>query len=242
MLREMRMDLHVHTCLSPCGGSANVPTRIVETACLRQLDVIGICDHNSAENVAAVRAAAENTRLRVFGGMEVSTKEEVHLLLYFEHEHDLLEMQKTVYTHLEGENNSDAFGDQYIVDEEDYVTGINPRLLIGATTLSIDQMIAEARKFPGLVIASHIDRGAFSLVSQLGFVPENLALDAVEFSPHYDINNTEASTGGYPWVTFSDAHSLEDIGKVFTTFNISEPSISEVKKALQDCGGRRIIH
>ena len=235
------MDLHVHTCLSPCGDSANVPTRIVESACQRKLNAIGICDHNSGENVGSVRRAAGKSELKVFGGMEVSTREEVHLLLLFEEDRDLQTMQEIVYSRLDGENNAAAFGEQYIVDEEDYITGINPRLLIGAANLSIDEMIEQARKCSALVIASHIDRGAFSLVSQLGFVPENLALDAVEFSPHYSKTDSEAAAGGYPWVTFSDAHSLEDIGRVFTTFFVNEPSFSEIKKALHSCDGRRII-
>ena len=79
------MDLHVHTCLSPCGDSANVPTRIVESACQRKLNAIGICDHNSGENVGSVRRAAGKSELKVFGGMEVSTREEVHLLLAWRH-------------------------------------------------------------------------------------------------------------------------------------------------------------
>jgi len=59
MLKKIKADLHIHTCLSPCGDMDMMPAMIVEKARSKGLDVIGICDHNSSENVVAVKKAGE---------------------------------------------------------------------------------------------------------------------------------------------------------------------------------------
>ncbi len=83
MLKCLKADLHIHTCLSPCAEAEMTPTAIVGTAAARGLDVIGICDHNSTENVRALATAAEGGPLTVLGGMEVTSQEEVHVLGLF---------------------------------------------------------------------------------------------------------------------------------------------------------------
>ena len=238
MLRPFRMDLHIHTCLSPCGMSENVPTRIIEEACERGLHAIGICDHNASENVAAVCRAAEKSTIKVFGGIEVTTEEEIHILALFENDEDLQNMQDLVYANLAGLNDPEAFGQQYIVDQEDYATGFNERLLMGATSLSLNRVLGAVHTRHGLSIASHIDRDAFSIMSQLGMIPDDLELDAVELSRHYMNSQFELGTIGFPRVTFSDAHQLDDIGLFYTSFTIEIPSIEEIQKALQGLEGR----
>jgi hypothetical protein len=245
----------------------NVPTRIVQAAVERGLHAIGICDHNASENVAAVRRAAERSAhagLRVFGGIEVTTREEVHLLSIFEREVDLNRMQETVYETLQGENSPDAFGEQYIVDDEDYVIGTNRRLLLGATGLSVEETVDCIHRYGGLAVASHIDREAFSIMSQLGFVPENTAFDALEFSKNYssspfDITGylapggsppdgtlpggspgAKPPGGSPPVVTFSDAHQLDQIGRTYTEFRVEEATMEELKLALRGAEGREV--
>ena len=48
--------------------------------------------------------------------------------------------------------------------------GFNERLLIGATTLSLDEILTEIHAVGGLAIASHVDRDLFSVTRQLGFI------------------------------------------------------------------------
>ena len=104
MLRAVRIDLHIHTCLSPCCNLEMTPKAIVETCKQRACDVIAICDHNSAENIKGVKKAAKNTNLKILAGMEVTTREEVHILGIFDEETQVLQLQKEVYAHLmEGE-------------------------------------------------------------------------------------------------------------------------------------------
>ncbi len=235
------MDLHIHTCLSPCGDSTSVPTRIVEAALRKNLDAVAICDHNASENAASVSKAAEGTGLKVFGGMEMTTQSEIHLLGIFDTAEALSAMQETVYEHLPGVNDKEVFGPQYIVDHEDYVLGYNEHLLIGATDLGIEQIIESVHELGGLAIASHIDRSAFSILSQFGMIPEGLDLDAVEYSRTYKKSSFNLEEIAYPAVTSSDAHQPEQIGDAITEFWLEAPTLAEIKKAFLGSGGRRAV-
>jgi hypothetical protein len=85
------------------------PKVIVEKALQHGLDVIGISDHNSSENVPAVMKAAQDRNLTVLPGMEVTSKEEVHILAVFDSVDRALQLQEIVYEHLHGENDTEAF-------------------------------------------------------------------------------------------------------------------------------------
>jgi anti-sigma regulatory factor (Ser/Thr protein kinase) len=237
MMRMVSADLHLHTCLSPCGDGEMRATAIVKQAGQVGLDMIGICDHNSGENVNAVMKAGVREGLAVLPGIEVTSREEVHILGLFRVERDLMHLQDMVYENLPGENDEQAFGPQLVVDEWDRVVGTNRKLLIGATTLTVEQIVEAIHRHRGLAIASHIDRERFSLIGQLGFIPKGLELDALEVSrppsAKWDYD--------YPMVTSSDAHFLEDIGKSPTCFMAEELSFGEIEKALRCEDGRRIV-
>ena len=119
MLRRIRADLHVHTCLSPCGDLAMSPRTIAEQVCRLKIGILGICDHNSAENVPAVMKAAGTRNVTVLPGMEVCTREEIHVLALFEHISPAFALQSIVYDHLAGKNDPDVFGLQVVADEHD---------------------------------------------------------------------------------------------------------------------------
>jgi hypothetical protein len=210
---------------------------IVEQAARVGLDMIGICDHNSAENVGAVMDAGARAGLAVIPGMEVTSREEVHILGLFNNVEDLMNLQTVVYDNLPGENDPEAFGCQLVIDEHDCVIGTNDRLLIGATTLTVEQVVGAIHQYGGLAIASHIDRERFGLIGQLGFIPEGLGLDAVEISN----SSLREWDYAYPVVASSDAHYLDDIGSHSTCFIVEAASLDEIEKALSSEGGRRIV-
>jgi PHP family Zn ribbon phosphoesterase len=210
---------------------------IVEQAKKTGLDVIGICDHNSGENVGAMMKAGMREGLTVIPGVEVTSREEVHILGLFHSEQDLMCLQDIIYENLPGESDESVFGPQYIIDEYGNVTGKNSRLLIGATTLALEQVVDAIHRFAGLAIASHIDRQRFSLIGQLGYIPEGLRLDALEVS----IQSAIGQKCGYPLVMSSDAHFPEDIGKKSTCFLIEEISLSEIGRALRNEMGRMVL-
>jgi PHP family Zn ribbon phosphoesterase len=243
MLRPFKADLHIHTCLSPCTELDMFPQVILKAAKKKEIDIIGVCDHNSSENSQAVMNAARKMNIIVFPGMEVTSQEEVHVLALFEEIENALKLQENVYANLPGENDEEAFGMQVIVNEKEEVLGLSNKLLIGATTIPLEKIIKIIHSLNGIAIASHIDRESFSLISQLGFIPDNLELDALEISPA--ITPQEARkrySEKYPITCSSDAHYPDDVGKAFTSFLLEEATLAEVKKALKNEDGRKLIH
>ncbi|MBN2790069.1 MAG: histidinol-phosphatase, partial [Candidatus Delongbacteria bacterium] len=128
--------------------------------------------------------------------------------------------------------------------DQDEIVALNERLLIGATELSVEKIVELIHSHGGLAIASHVDRERFSLIGQLGFIPEGLDLDGIELSPNYMLKSNKFDfpmSAGLPQVTFSDAHFLHDIGKTSTTFLIEDVTVAEIKKALENRDGRAVI-
>jgi len=244
-LRRLRADLHIHTCLSPCGELAMSPRAVVERARAAGLDLIAVTDHNTTENAGAVIEAAAGTELAVLPGIELTTAEEVHVLGLFETGAALGPFQEEVYRNLPDLPAKMKFvEDQVLVDAADYVRGFCPRCLFGATLFSVQEAVELIRSHGGLAIACHIDRESFSLISQLGFIPPGLRLEAVEVSPRLTAEEARAEFGPFDplqVVRFSDAHKPEEIGSVATEFLVERPSLGEIRLALAGAQGRRVI-
>jgi len=245
MLKAFVGDLHIHTCLSPCAELEMTPINIVRTCIERRIDMIAICDHNSAENVAAVQRAAEMTELTVLAGMEITTSEEIHILALFDSADDAELLQRDVYSLLTpGKNDEELFGIQVVANEVDEVEGIVDRLLIGSVDLTLDETIDRIHRSGGLAIASHIDRNRFSLTSQLGLIPDDLNIDALEISSSSDIEEVVKGINGaekFPLLRSSDAHTLDIIGSGVTRFYIEDSTIDEIRMALRNENGRNLI-
>ena len=238
-MKEFKVDLHIHTCLSPCAELEMSPKNIVKEAKRKGLQVIGICDHNSAENVPAVEKNAREEGIRVIGGMEVTSKEEVHVLALFDAEEKLFSLQERVYENLRGTNDEKLYGEQVVVNEYEEVVDFNKRLLIGSTEITIEALVDLVHELDGLAIASHVDRESFGIIGQLGFIPEGLPLDALEIVDPARRNGI-ARNELFPFITSSDAHVLKDVGKRFTNFLMNDVSIKEMKKSFCGEDGRAV--
>jgi len=245
MLKSFIADLHIHSCLSPCGDLDMSPRKIVATAHERKIDIIAITDHNSTENIKAAIKASQYTPLTVLAGMEVTSEEEAHLLALFDHDESIFTFQTFIYEHLMSfPADQRMIDDQVIVNENDGVEGFNDHLLLGATSLPFKQLVDEVHRLNGLAIASHVDKESFSIIAQLGFIPDDLQLDALEISTFMSIDQAKTlfpDTNRFPLVKFSDAHYLKDIGKQTTNLLIQEPTINELKLAFANSQGRKIL-
>lgn len=219
-----------------------IPPFIVKRARELALGIIAITDHNSAENVAAVVEAAQGSDVHVLAGMEVQTREEAHLLCLFDTVEQVLDWQMVVYDHLPPlKNREEAFGAQFVVDAAgDYIRS-NDRLLLTSTSLSVEQVAQGVAERQGLCIAAHVDRPGFSLLVNLGFVPQDVRLAAIEITRHAEAGEMQRlhpSLAGYSFVSSGDAHRLSEISDR-TILTIEEPSIREIDLAFQRQGGRK---
>jgi PHP family Zn ribbon phosphoesterase len=243
MLRRFRADLHVHTCLSPCGDLQMSPQKIAAQARRLNIEIIGVCDHNTAENVPAVMRAGEPMGVVVLPGMEVCTREEIHILAIFGTLHAAIELQALVYDHLSAKNDPDIFGLQVVANEFDEVVGFQEKLLIGAADVSLEQMVDAIHRLEGIAIASHIDRESYSVISQLGFIPDMVTFDALELTCHIRMSEAQDRFGRSGVNTFirnSDAHVLEDLGKNMNEYLLEQPTFEEIRKALRGEQGRMV--
>jgi predicted metal-dependent phosphoesterase TrpH len=243
MLRVYRCDFHVHTCLSPCGDLDMYPSAVIEKAITENLDIIAICDHNASENIQFVMRAAEGKPLVILPGMEITSSEEVHLLALFDKLDDLNKIQDIVYAHLSGMNREEIFGCQAIINDLDEVEGFNDRFLLGATRLTLQDIIHHIHRIGGLAIASHIDRESFSVIGQLGFIDPDIPFDALEITHKMGIRKarlTYPELARYPFIESSDAHFIRDIGQGKTDILLENGTIEELKMAFAQQGGRYI--
>ncbi len=244
-MRRYLADLHIHSCLSPCASLDMTPRAIVEMNIRNGVDLIALCDHNSAENVGAAMRAGRVRGLCVLPGMEINSREEVHTLAIFDTEEQALAMQEVLYAALKGSNRPDIFGDQVVVNEFDEVEGFNDRLLIGAVQMDLYEVVRETHRLGGLCIASHVDRPSYSILGQLGFVPGDLELDALECSRNESPESLQKAfprlEGRSPgFLTSSDAHEIDDIGTAASLFEIDSPEVHELALAFRGEMGRRV--
>ncbi|MGE5573748.1 MAG: PHP domain-containing protein [Bacteroidota bacterium] len=237
-------DLHVHTALSPCAEAEMTPPEIVAAAAAQCVRILGICDHNSAENALAVAEAGRLAGVAVMCGMEVQTREDVHVLTFFGDAGALLRWQEEVYASLpDVENEEERFGEELVLDSRGAVKGRLRQLLLASTSLSIDHVGRRVRDLGGLVVPAHVDRPSFSLIRNLGFVPPDLRPDAVEVSPRTGRERARdlfPQIAGFAVIVSSDAHRLNEISG-HTAFRLEQPTFDEVRLALAAAGGRAVM-
>lgn len=242
-MRTRVAELHVHTVLSPCAEVEMIPPFIVRTAVERGIHLIAVTDHNASANVAAVQQAAQGTNLTVLPGMELQTREEVHLLCLFDTLEQLAAWQATVDASLPDlENNVDYFGEQFVVDHTGDFIRREMRLLLTSSDLSLTEAVEGVTRLGGLAIPAHVDRTAFGLMANLGFVPTDVPIEALEISRHLRPAEAVAQfpqLEGFPLIRSGDTHRLgEFLGA--NVFRLEAPSIGELRMALQGRMGRSL--
>lgn len=240
-MRVYTSDLHIHTCLSPCGDLEMAPKDIVRRAREEGLDIIGITDHNTGKNVGAVLQAAEGFSVSVMPGMEVQTIEEVHVLTFFETLDDLRTWDGMVYEALPDiANNPDYFGDQPIVNADGEIVGFEEKLLLNSLQMTLEQVFREVGRIGGYCIPAHIDKDAFGLIRHLGLIPRNLNIAVVEVQ---DLQQAPqlADLKGLQLIASSDAHFLAEVGARRFDLLMEEATFLEITMALEGKEGRRVV-
>ncbi len=203
------VDLHIHSCLSPCGDALMTPNNIVKMAALKGLNMIAVCDHNTCRHLPAIEKVANEIGISLLPGIEITTREEVHLLGYFRTVLEAVSFSDAIYPRLPGiQNKPEFFGAQSELDSGDEPVREEPKLLISALDLSIDELTAMLRERGALAVPAHINRPGNGILDALGFLPPNLDFRVLEISKNLPIDPGYET---YKHLHASDAHYIQDI-------------------------------
>jgi hypothetical protein len=237
MLKSYWADLHVHTVLSPCAEVEMIPPLICRQARRLGLDLLAVTDHNACHNAEAMIEAAAGAGIHVFPGMELQSREEVHLLCLYDTVGQCRKWQQIVFDKLPRlANREQSWGAQFVVDAAGEFQGSEERLLAVSADLGLEEVVRLVEAGQGIVIPAHVDRPAFSLLANLGWVPEGLAVPALEVSSRFV---PEQGLRRWPQlatrtlIVGGDAHRLGEMQRR-TRFWIEAPRIEEIRLAL--CG------
>lgn len=225
-------DLHIHSALSPCADDDMTPNNIVNMAKLKGLDLITVSDHNCARNVEAAARVAADAGLLFLPGLEMTTSEEVHVLVFFEEARAAREFGDKLYAELPDiRNQPDFFGNQFILNEKDEVVGTLDKLLISALPYDIDESCALVREYGGYAVPAHINKGANSVLANLGFFPPQLFFKTVETVPGLAI---ESDISRFEQIHSSDAHNLWQIAERERALEVEIANVRTILQKLCD--------
>ena len=246
-MQTLLADFHVHTLLSPCAAVEMTPNHIVLRAAQYGVGAVAITDHNASANVEAALEAGRSYGVKVFPGMEVECQEEAHIVVLFDTLEQLQQWQHVVDGHMNGiANNPEKFGAQFVVDADDNFIREEERMLLAPLSLTAAQVVQQVRELGGIALAAHIDRPAYSIVGQLGFIEPDFGFAAAEISHVGWQKNLQSRlqrvAGFLPYVTDSDAHTMLDfLQGPKNLLTVADLTVAEILRAFANEGGRSFV-
>lgn len=231
---KLYYDFHIHSALSPCGDNDMTPNNLINMSIIKGLDAVALTDHNACENVRAAAAVAGD-KIIFIPGMEVETSEEVHIVTLFPTADAAEEMQRILVDSSPYiPNRPEIFGNQYIMDENDEICSEIDRMLVTASGLDIYTVVAAAKDLGGIAYPAHIDRESYSVLSNLGFIPPDLDISAVEITEKSRAALEGEYSNRYNIITSSDAHYLWDISERNHYIEVSDASVRGILNAISN--------
>lgn len=231
-------DLHMHSCLSPCGDPDMTPNNIVGMSTLLGLNLIALTDHNTCQNCPAVEELGKANGICVLSGMELTTSEEIHAVCLFPTAEKALKFEIFVSQHrMKIKNKKEIYGEQLILNAQDEKIGEIEELLILATDISIMDIKRLCNEYGGTAFPAHINRDSCSVLSVLGEIPPECKFSVAEVSQSGDI---EKLTVSHPIlknmyiIRDSDAHYLENMRDAGPYIEIDELTAENVMNFLED--------
>ncbi|MBQ7128517.1 MAG: PHP domain-containing protein [Clostridia bacterium] len=234
-MRKYYYDLHVHSCLSPCGDNDMTVNNIAGMGKIAGLQIMALTDHNSVKNLPSFFVACENYGITPIGGMELTTAEDIHMICLFPSLENAMRFGEEVEKRrIKIKNKPEIFGEQLILDEQDNIIGNEEYLLINATSLSLEEGYELSRSFGGIAYPAHIDRDANGIIAVLGDFPESPKFTCAEL---HNIKNEEEYKKKFPIlcnkkiICCSDAHYLDKIPDAKNYFELEDNlSNEEIRK------------
>ena len=223
-------DLHIHSCLSPCGDEDMTPANIAGMAALKGLGIAALTDHNSTKNCPAFFTACKTYGIIPVAGMELTTLEDVHLVCLFPDLESAMDFgRETEKRRPFVKNRPEIFGRQIIMDHEDSVLGEEENLLLHAAELTLEEGKLMCESYGGAAYPAHIDREANGIVSVLGDIPKGVGYYAYELRER---ESYEEYLRRFPHLitmqrlVSSDAHYLQDISEAVNDIEIPDEPYS----------------
>lgn len=236
-MMRLYYDLHIHSCLSPCGDDDNTPNNILGIASLSGLDIVALTDHNTTKNCPAFFEVSEEYGIVAVAGMELTTSEDIHVVCLFEELSDAMAFDSFIDTkRIKIKNKPEFFGEQLILDRNDNLIGKEDYLLSNATTLSIEDVADTVRDYGGVAYPAHIDRDSNGIVAILGTIPSpskftfyelRSAENIEEYSKRFNIDKDS-------FIISSDAHNLESVRdkENYLTLEVEDKNPTAVRREL----------
>jgi 3',5'-nucleoside bisphosphate phosphatase len=243
-MRWYKADLHIHSVLSPCGGLEMSPLCVIKKAKELGLDIIAITDHNTMANCSAYHRVAEKEDVNFLNGVEIQTAEEIHLIALFDEFANAMSFDRELYDSLLNiPNDPEYFGDQVVVDADENIIRCEDKALLNSSLWSLDEVLIKVEEHNGFCFPAHVDATTFSIIGQLGFIPDSLPIAAVGITAK---GKRDVILENYPFlqkfalIRSSDAHYLADIGSGYAMFLLESPTVKEIRMACKGLEGRRI--
>ncbi len=241
-----RADLHIHSVLSPCGSLKMSPKNIFENAKKNKINLLAITDHNSMKNCLSYKKVALKYKINFLFGVEIQTAEEIHLIALFDDNDNAMSFDNLLYESLlPVKNNPEFFGDQVIIDENENILGFEEKALINSSVWDLETTINNVLNYNGFCFPAHIDAPTFSIISQLGFIPDNLKIEALGITKKCNLKKLIDKfpyLKKYAFIKNSDAHYPNDVGSGYTEFYLNSPSIAELRMAVKNKNNRKIYN
>ena len=229
-------DLHMHSCLSPCGDMDMTPNNLVNMAKLLGLDVIALTDHNTSLNCEAAMKVGDAIGLLVIPGMELTTSEDIHAVCLFPALEQALAFSEYVdKNRIHVRNKAEIYGRQVIMNENDEEIGEIDDLLLPGTFIGIYDAYQKAKGFGGICYPAHIDRDSLSILSVLGEIDAYCGFKTAELadiSKLDELKKQHPILDGMNIITCSDAHYLENMRDAANTIELPELTREAVIKYL----------
>ena len=237
-MKKYYYDLHMHSCLSPCGDNDMTPNNIAGMGVVAKLDIMALTDHNTCRNCPAFFKTAKANGIVPVAGMELTTAEDIHLVCLFENLEDAMKFSEIVDKHrIPFRNRVDIFGEQMVMNENDEVIAVEENLLSNATMITVDDAPRLVEEHGGICYPAHIDREANGIVATLGIFPD------MPHFPCYELHDGDKKDeyqsrfpilSDKPCVVSSDAHYLWDISGRLNYFELEaeEENDENIRKVL----------
>lgn len=225
---KLHYDLHLHSCLSPCGDVEMTPNNIVGMAKLLGYDIIALTDHNSCLNTPAAVKAGQRLGITVVPGMELCTREEAHVVCLFPTLEAALSFGEWVRAHSPAIlNRPEIFGEQLVLDEEDQPVGKEELLLIAAADIGVYEVPERVRSYGGTAFPAHVDKDSYSITASLGGIPPEIGFTCAELSPRADrekVIQLYPELSSLRLIQDSDSHYLENMPDPGPVLELAESS------------------